>query len=65
VPFESFEHDASFDVPNSRPHYSIRQRSSLLHDGLDTYLSFGVRQAEAHETLSIELTCTNQNLPRA
>lgn len=64
VPFESFEHDASFDVPQNRPHYSIRQRSSLLHDGLDTYLSFGVHQAETHETLSIELTCTNQNLPR-
>lgn len=64
VPFESFEHDPSFDVPQSRPHYSIRQRSSLLHDGLDTYLSFAIRHAEDQETLSIELTCTNQNLPR-
>jgi len=64
VPFESFEHDPSFDVPQSRPHYSIRQRTSLLHDGLDTYLSFGIRHTEAHETLSIELICTNQNLPR-
>jgi len=64
VPFESFEHDPSFDVPTSRPHYSIRQRSSLLHDGLDTYLSFGIRHTEAHETLSIELMCTNQNLPK-
>ncbi|MFJ4143274.1 type VI secretion system baseplate subunit TssF [Pseudomonas sp. NPDC089734] len=64
VPFESFEHDPSFDVPESRPHYSIRQRSSLLHDGLDTYLSFGIRDTETHETLSIELTCTNQNLAR-
>lgn len=64
VPFESFEHDPSFDVPDSRPHYSIRQRSSLLHEGLDTYLSFGVRHTEDHETLSAELMCTNQNLPR-
>ncbi|MEG1039442.1 MAG: type VI secretion system baseplate subunit TssF [Pseudomonas sp.] len=64
VPFESFEHDPSFDVPQRRPHYSIRQRPSLLHDGLDTYLSFGVLDSEAQETLSIELTCTNQNLPR-
>ena len=64
VPFESFEHDPSFDVPNSRPHYSIRQRTSSLHDGLDTYLSFDIRQTEAQETLSIELMCTNQNLPR-
>lgn len=64
VPFESFEHDPSFDVPNRRPHYSIRQRSSALHDGLDTYLSFGIRHTEASETLSIEMMCTNQNLPR-
>ncbi|MBD9441762.1 type VI secretion system baseplate subunit TssF [Pseudomonas sp. PDM04] len=64
VPFESFEHDPSFDVPISRPHYSIRQRASSLHDGLDTYLSFGVRDTAEQETLSIELTCTNQNLPR-
>lgn len=64
VPFESFEHDPSFDVPNSRPHYSVRQRSSMLHEGLDTYLSFAIRHTEAHETLSIELMCTNQNLPR-
>ncbi|MFK7668614.1 MULTISPECIES: type VI secretion system baseplate subunit TssF [Pseudomonas] len=64
VPFESFEHDPSFDVPTARSHYSLRQRSSLLHEGLDTYLSFSLRDIEAHETLSIELTCTNQNLPR-
>ncbi|WP_248803767.1 type VI secretion system baseplate subunit TssF [Pseudomonas sp. MWU13-2100] len=63
VPFESFEHDASFDVPTARPHFSVRQRSSLLHEGMDTYLSFGMRHVEEHETLSIELTCTNQNLP--
>ncbi|MGE6385801.1 type VI secretion system baseplate subunit TssF [Pseudomonas sp. NPDC078416] len=64
VPFESFEHDPSFDVPNRRAHYSIRQRSSSLHDGLDTYLSFGIRHTEASETLSVEMMCTNQNLPR-
>ncbi|MBP8185093.1 MAG: type VI secretion system baseplate subunit TssF [Pseudomonas sp.] len=64
VPFESFEHDASFDVPHARPHYSVRQQSSLLGDGLETYLSFGLRNQEQHETLSIELTCTNQDLPR-
>ncbi len=64
VPFESFEHDPSFDVPNRRAHYSIHQRSSSLHDGLDTYLSFGIRHTEASETLSVEMMCTNQNLPR-
>jgi type VI secretion system protein ImpG len=64
VPFESFEHDPSFDVPLARPHFSVRQQPSLLGDGLETYLSFGLRNLDQHETLSIELTCTNQNLPR-
>ena len=64
VPFESFEHDASFDVPEARPHYSLRQQPSLLGDGQDTYLSFGLRSIIKHETLSVELTCTNQNLPQ-
>ncbi|QIB51862.1 type VI secretion system baseplate subunit TssF [Pseudomonas sp. OIL-1] len=64
VPFESFEHDTSFDVDQARPHYSLRQQPSLLGDSQDTYLSFGLRQVDHHETLSIELTCTNQNLPR-
>ena len=63
VPFESFEHDPSFDVPLARPHYSVRQQPSMLGDGLETYLSFGLRNLDQHETLSIELTCTNQNLP--
>ena len=64
VPFESFEHDASFDVPVARPHYSVRQQPSLLGEGQETWLSFGLRNLDQHETLSIELTCTNQNLPR-
>lgn len=64
VPFESFEHDPCFDFPDARPYYSLRQHPSLLEDGIDTYLSFGVRSLEQHETLSVELTCTNQNLPR-
>jgi len=63
VPFESFEHDASFDLPETRPYYSLRQNPSLINDGMDTYLSFGQRSLEQHETLSVELTCTNQNLP--
>ncbi|WP_339846469.1 type VI secretion system baseplate subunit TssF [uncultured Halopseudomonas sp.] len=63
VPFESFEHDASFDFPEARPYYSLRQTPSLMNDGVDTYLSFGQRSLEIHETLSVELTCTNQNLP--
>lgn len=63
VPFESFKHDPSFDVPQASPHYSVRQRPSLLHGGLDTYLSFDSRQLYEQEALSTELICTNQNLP--
>jgi type VI secretion system protein ImpG len=64
VPFESFEHDPSFDVSQARPHYSVRQRPSLAHEGLDTYLSFGSYEIKPSETVSVDLTCTNQNLPR-
>ncbi|SEL26784.1 type VI secretion system protein ImpG [Atopomonas hussainii] len=64
VPFESFEHDPASGAQRSRPYYSVRQRPSLLDSSLDTYLSFSQRPGEQHETISIELTCTNQNLPR-
>jgi type VI secretion system protein ImpG len=64
VPFESFEHDASFDAGQARPHYSVRQRSSLSHEGLDTFLSFGAQNIDLSQTVSVDLTCTNQNLPR-
>ena len=64
VPFESFEHDSNFEVSHKRPYYSVRHRPSLLHGGLDTCLGFGGRHNQTYETLSIELMCTNQNLPR-
>lgn len=63
VPFESFEHDRSFGISQPRPYYSLRQYPSLQGDGLESYLSFGAQGSDLHETLSIELTCTNQNLP--
>ncbi|KUM42787.1 type VI secretion system baseplate subunit TssF [Pseudomonas sp. EpS/L25] len=63
LPFESFAHDLSFGGQGGRPHYSVRQRSALLHGGIDTYLAFG-DPGNDQDTLSIELTCTNQNLPR-
>ncbi|MFC6339982.1 type VI secretion system baseplate subunit TssF [Pseudomonas sp. CCM 7891] len=62
--FESFEHDFACEESARPPSYSIRQRPSLQHAGLDVYLSFGLHQAKDPETLSIELTCTNHNLPR-
>lgn len=64
VPFGSFKYDPGFDVPGARPHHSARQRTSLPHDGPDTYLSFGVHHLEQIEMLPVELTCISQNLPR-
>jgi len=62
LPFESFAHDLSVGGQGQRPHYAVRQRTALLHGGVDTYLAFGDPGTEP-DTLSIELTCTNQNLP--
>lgn len=64
VPFESFEHDASFDVPNPAPHFTVRQQPSALGRGLDSYLIFGPSAPHLEETVSVELTCTNHDLPR-
>ncbi|SDW69328.1 type VI secretion system protein ImpG [Pseudomonas syringae] len=64
VPFESFEHDPAVDVQSNSPYYSVRHRHSMLHDGLDTFLSFDLRGDRKNETISIELTCTNHNLPQ-
>lgn len=63
VAFESFEHDPSFDIDQARPWYSVRQRSAIDHEGLETWLGFDTFALEKHETLSVELTCTNNNLP--
>ncbi|MBV6749605.1 type VI secretion system baseplate subunit TssF [Pseudomonas chlororaphis] len=64
VPFESFEHDSHCDLGQSVAHYTLRQRPSLAHDGLDTYVRFSREGVLLAETLSTELTCTNQNLPQ-
>ena len=64
VPFESFEHDSASEPMAAPPSYSIRQRSSVQHAGLDTWMGFGNRREQGQETLSIELTCTNGNLPQ-
>ncbi|MPQ87114.1 type VI secretion system baseplate subunit TssF [Pseudomonas sp. MAFF 730085] len=64
VPFESFEHDREGGGLAGAPSYSIRQRSSVQHAELDTWLSVGIGPRQAQETLSVELTCTNHNVPR-
>lgn len=58
VPFESFEHEG--DVAS----YTVRQRAPAQHAGLDTWLAVGHGPGHEQETLSVELTCTNHNLPR-
>lgn len=60
VPFESFEHSAQTGASS----YTVRQRSSAQHAGLDTWLVVGHGHGHGQETLSVELTCTNHNLPR-
>ena len=64
VAFESFEHDGDTDVAAGPPSYSIRQRSSAQHAGLDTWLGFNNGLEAGQQTVSVELTCTNHNLPR-
>lgn len=63
VPFESFEHDHQLGSPDAPPHYSLRQIPALQGDALETHLCFGHQQQDQQETLSIELTCTNQQWP--
>lgn len=63
VPFESFEHDHGAGASKPRPHYSVRHQPSLKGQGLDTYLSFSQGTVGQSLTVSVELTCTNQNLP--
>ena len=64
VPFESFEHDGDSDLSDGPATYSIRQRPSTQHPGLETWLAFGNGPDSEQQTLSIELTCTNHNLPQ-
>lgn len=64
VPFESFEHDGDTDLSERPASYSIRQRPSAQHAGLDTWLGFGTGPRQDTQTLSVELTCTNHDLPR-
>ena len=53
--------------PEARPYYWIRRAISPIDEGLDTYLSVGQPRDSApqypDETLSVDLVCTNRNLP--
>jgi type VI secretion system protein ImpG len=63
--FYSFVHDLGAERESI--FYKTRLRNSVGGEGTDTFLSF-VSEQEAHvfppaETISIDLTCTNRNLP--
>ncbi len=71
-PFYSFEH-SSTDDPRQAIYYQTRIRPNVidgdLRRGTDTYISFvspaGAGEFPAEETISIELLCTNRDLPNA
>lgn len=63
-PFYAFTHDTGDQQPIF---YQSRLRSSVTGPGTETYIAF-VSEQEEHilppaETISVDLTCTNRNLP--
>jgi type VI secretion system protein ImpG len=63
--FDAFTHGAAGD--REAIYYHTRLRPALTAEGTDTFISF-VSEQQAHalpptETVSIDLTCTNRNLP--
>ncbi|WP_026375740.1 type VI secretion system baseplate subunit TssF [Aestuariibacter salexigens] len=65
APYESFEHTKHYDSEGGA-FYKLNYRPSVLNEGLDHYISFvtGSQNEEFHnETISVELVCTNRNLP--
>jgi len=71
-PFYSFRHMGTAD-PNAARYYQTHLRPNVvsgdLRRGTDTYISFvvgsGAGQLPPDETISVELTCTNRDLPMA
>ncbi len=73
LPFFSFEHMGAPDAGQPRPYYQTRLAPNVTGGdprlGTDMYISFvsaaSTQQLPDEETVSIELTCTNRNLPDA
>ncbi len=65
--FESFEHETNTE--DAQGYYRLRLRPSLKDGGTEIYISIlraaDSRSAPQGETVSLNLTCTNRNLPRA
>ncbi|MBU2710569.1 type VI secretion system baseplate subunit TssF [Zooshikella harenae] len=66
-PFESFDHAISIGGSQKNIYYRTRLKDSVVQQGVDTYLSFvsfnDEDLAPQAETISVELTCSNRNLP--
>jgi type VI secretion system protein ImpG len=67
TPFESFQHEIERAQDRNTLYYRVRVRDSIRNDGFEHYLSF-VRGDESacmnfSEAVSLELTCTNRQLP--
>lgn len=67
TPFESFQHEIERVRERKALYYRVRVRDSIRNDGFDHYLSF-VRSDETEctgfsEAISLQLTCTNRQLP--
>lgn len=68
-PFESFAHEIEHVQGRSALYYRYTLEESLLGDGVTHRIAFVRADANAYigelETASIDLTCTNRNLPLA
>jgi type VI secretion system protein ImpG len=69
APFESFQHDIERSQDRRSLYYRSRVKDSIRGDGFDHFMSF-IRSDESlnvslTEAVSIDLICTNRNLPLA
>ncbi|MFR0716258.1 type VI secretion system baseplate subunit TssF [Enterobacterales bacterium BD_CKDN230030183-1A_HGKHYDSX7] len=68
-PFESFAHEIEHVQGRTALYYRCQMEESLIHDGVIHRIAFVRADASLYigelETASIELTCTNRDLPLA
>ncbi|MFZ7236309.1 type VI secretion system baseplate subunit TssF [Avibacterium gallinarum] len=67
LPFESFEHQIEYAKGRTELYYKVRAKDALFEKGFDHYISF-VRGDEVislgkTESISINVTCTNREIP--
>lgn len=67
VPFESFQHEIERSNNRLALYYRIRTKASSQMDGFDNFISFvrsdEINQVISEESVSVQLTCTNRELP--